>query len=753
MRYFIRQIFLFYLAFGFLLSQVRVGEMKSITSSLNVRSVIGSGDEIILATQGGLGVYHLNSGNYKVFTKDQGLVNTDLKTAHKGPKGFIWIGSDTGVQVWNLDEEKQLDWFQLDIEAVSGFVSYKDMVYGAVKQNGVWGIMEFIHSKGRTYYRDFYGRDDIGYIEDIIKFGDNLILLTDLGLIGGNPHQMHPIYWEKRYTEIEQPIIAMAEKNEELALVTFQAIYSIQLNKNPVPLVTNQSEFSTIRSIAVRGLLDYMAVTDSAIYRIGTDMFEKQFSDPGFHFSDIKINNSSTIIGTNLGFVQFDGSTLNHVAGNEPIVSAPQVISMTSDNQLIMASASGISLSGWINFSTSTKSDGFSTQLNLEKSPIDLGNSVSRIILGKDGNVYMGLIHSTSAGIVALDVSNGINVHQLYFPKTQSTEDEVYIVSGIALDGKENIWSTSGNNYNQPLSVFNGSLSRHFSINESGGILSKNSHVIASDNFNRIWIGSPSGLVMYKYSGDVMDPTSEIWIEESVDPGMTIRVPLDINVSAKNRLWILTPIGLIHKDLQVSDTNPVSQTGPTGTNGELFPYFPNVVFNSHSRIRFDPRGNVWVTSEFDGIHVVTENGEYWPDINGLNESNSNLLSNHVNDVTFDKDEGIAYIATDKGVSVIRIPFSEEKKSYNSVNIFPSPFRIPSSIPMTVEGLKDESSLKIMTLNGEVMRSIPNSEVQGYQAYWDGRDTSGQLVGTGVYLIAVYDKSGAATIGKVAVIRE
>ena len=51
MRYFIRQIFLFYLAFGFLLSQVRVGEMKSITSSLNVRSVIGSVDETILPTQ------------------------------------------------------------------------------------------------------------------------------------------------------------------------------------------------------------------------------------------------------------------------------------------------------------------------------------------------------------------------------------------------------------------------------------------------------------------------------------------------------------------------------------------------------------------------------------------------------------------------------------------------------------------------------------------------------------------------------
>jgi len=193
MRYFIRQTFLFYLAFGFLLSQVRVGEMKSITSSLNVRSVISSGDTIILATQGGLGVYHLNSGNYTVYTKDQGLVDTDLITVHKGPKGFIWIGSDLGVQVWSLIDEKRLDWFQLDIEAVSGFVTYKDMVYGAVKQNGVWGIMEFIHSKGKTYYRDFYGRDDIGYIDDIVKFGDDLILLTDLGLIGGNPHETHPI--------------------------------------------------------------------------------------------------------------------------------------------------------------------------------------------------------------------------------------------------------------------------------------------------------------------------------------------------------------------------------------------------------------------------------------------------------------------------------------------------------------------------------------------------------------------------------
>ena len=749
-----RGLFLLPLAFCLLFPQVRVGEMKAITSSLDVRSLIVSKDEIILATGGGLGVYQTISGEYIVNTKDHGLMDTDLTTVHKGPNGLLWIGSKSGVQVWDLNDEKRLDWFQLDIEMVSGFVTYKDMVYGTVKQNGVWGIMEFIHSNDKTYYRDFYGREDIGYIDDIVKLGDDLILLTDLGLIGGNPHQTHPIYWNKRFIQIGLPIIAMAEKDEELAIVTPQAIYSIQLNNTPVPMVTNQIEFSSIRSIAVRGPLDYMAVTDSAVYHIGTDLFEKQFSDPGFHFSDITISNFSSIIGTNIGFAQFDGITLSHIAGNEPIIAAPQVISITPDNKIFMANARGISMSGWTNLSTFAHARGFSTSLNLEQSPIDFGNKVSRIFLGNDGYIYMGLIHSTTSGIVSFDVSDGIKVQQLYIPTVQSTnDDETFIVSGITMDGKGNIWGTSGNNYNLPLSVFNGNQSRHFSIGESGGVLSNNSYAISADNFNRVWVSSSSKLVMYKYSGNVMDPTSEVWLEERVDPGITMRTPLDINVSSKNRLWILTPIGLIHKDLQVSDTNPVSQTGPTATNGDLFPYFPNVVFNTNSRIRFDPRGNIWVTSEFDGIHVVTENGEYWPDINGLNESNSNLLSNHVNDVTFDKDEGIAYIATVKGVSVIRIPFSEEKKSYNYVNIFPSPFRIPSSIPMTVEGLKDESSLKIMTLNGKVLRSIPNSEVQGYQAFWNGRDESGELVGTGVYLIAVYDKSGAATIGKVAVIRE
>jgi len=129
------------------------------------------------------------------------------------------------------------------------------------------------------------------------------------------------------------------------------------------------------------------------------------------------------------------------------------------------------------------------------------------------------------------------------------------------------------------------------------------------------------------------------------------------------------------------------------------------------------------------------------------------MSNWVTDVTFNDEEGLAYIATNKGVSIIRIPFSIAKKSYNDVEIFPSPFRLPSEKPLTINGLMDNSEVKIITLNGIVIRTISKDEIKGYQAFWDGRNNQGTYVGSGIYLLAFYDSKGTSLIKKIAVIRK
>ena len=95
------------LLFGLLLAQVRVGEMRSITSTLDVRDLITTGQDLFLATAGGLAKYNINSGDYKIYTKDQGMGDTDINIVYLDSKGFVWIGSKMGVQVWDPDQEKR----------------------------------------------------------------------------------------------------------------------------------------------------------------------------------------------------------------------------------------------------------------------------------------------------------------------------------------------------------------------------------------------------------------------------------------------------------------------------------------------------------------------------------------------------------------------------------------------------------------------------------------------------------------------
>ena len=738
-------------------AQVRIGDMRSITSTLNVRDLDLAGNNVFLATGGGLVNYNSNTGDYTVYTKDHGLADTDLQTVHVGPKGLVWMGSNMSIQIWDPKAESIRAWFQLDMEVVSGFSTYNEMVYGAVKNDGEWGIMEFIHSNDKIYYRDFYGRSDIQFIDEIFTFGDQLFLLSDLGLISGNPHLKHPIYWTKAFENIDENILTLDVANNVLALVTDKAIYSVALGEYPVALIREDDNIKSVKSISVISNQQFSAISDSIIFDVGTDRLKAVFTDPNMKFTGIISDQNGTWVGNQTGFGHIDGqefeSPFNHIAENGPSVQSPEAIQFIGNDQWIMASKNGLSLTGWFNWSASPVSTELNENLNIQKSPIHLGAGISNIIF-HSGKIIVGLNYSSSAGMVSVDISNGLTLDKLFYPKKLSYGLEyLYSVKDMSIDGKDNIWVISDNSENEPLSVFSGNDNRPILIAESKGNLNKNAQTITVDNFNRVWMGSPSGLVMYKYSGNVLNPSAEVWATEDVNPGMPKRNPLAINVSDKNRLWILTSVGLLYKNLQVSETNPISETGPLGNNNELYPYFPNGVFDRQSKIRFGPRGNVWVTSQTDGVHIITENGEYWPDINGLNTSNSNLLSNHVNDVTFDGEEGLAYIATDKGISVIRIPFAVEKESYSSVGIFPSPFRIPDAQPMTIEGLKDNSSLMIMTLNGQVIRKIPNSEVQGYQAFWDGRDSKGRLVGSGVYLIAIYDQKGASSMEKVAVIRK
>ena len=88
-------------------------------------------------------------------------------------------------------------------------------------------------------------------------------------------------------------------------------------------------------------------------------------------------------------------------------------------------------------------------------------------------------------------------------------------------------------------------------------------------------------------------------------------------------------------------------------------------------------------------------------------------------------------------------------------MFPSPFIIPDNKKLTIDGLMYNSFMKIMTLDGLVIRDIKSKglSLDGDQLAWDGKDNNGRFVSSGVYLLSIMDNSGNNIFTKITVIKK
>ena len=332
------------------------------------------------------------------------------------------------------------------------------------------------------------------------------------------------------------------------------------------------------------------------------------------------------------------------------------------------------------------------------------------------------------------------------------------VVLDIEFDLDNNLWIADPYciNGNMPIHVRSPEGDwRHYGSYETSLRISQSPGSLAIDSWGRMWYSAfqaeeanlgfypNGGIFMLDFVGNPYDPVSFLW-KKVKSEGTVWSLGMGQNI----RLYYLTPNGLNYYDLTNSSTNPISREN-------AYAYFPNISFGNGAEIKIDHHGNVWAHSPTQGVHVLLENTTYWPDINGFRSSNSPLLSDEITDIAFDDKRNLAYIATSKGVNILRIPFGKEKKSYSDVKVFPSPFYIPAVKPMKVDGLPFESSMMVMTLDGKVVRHVPSQgiSIDGDQLSWDGRDNAGDYVSSGVYLLAIYGMDGSQTVEKVTVIKK
>ena len=795
----IQSIFVFLTA-SILVSQSRIGDWESYTSPLIIHDLIELDSKVLCATEGGLLIYDVASEEFSTLTNIDGLIGTNLNVIEKDLFGNIWLGGalpNGFIQVYDPSESSSIAEFDYDLTEIVDIAVGDTIAFGVYKLNLDFGIQKFLHDGNRWSHNDLMFASwlySAGTIEGIEIWNDFVFIGTENGLYSGTIHE-DPGLWNLVLPELNGYVTSLHVMDDKLIVVCDRIVYELSLPDLEIKVLADYMNWP-LMDLVITFDGNLFGVLSNAFIKLGQDGYDWIFHFPSYTVNVILgLDNNQVVAGTNTGlaFVDENYMKFDYKIPNAPLTNQFSAVTVLDDGRVVAGSKYGLAIKedwGWRNIVETTLDDVIvhnsfdSNFFAADTIPVDFGGYVADLEQGPDGLVYCAIRGTYpepirhGGGIIIIDVDNPpdfsiIDTTYLSYFTKNSNPDPYMVVKDLEFDSKGNLWVADAyaTNKFESIQVLNTAGAWGSFIAEEEGVLSLTTNTIAHDFYNRVWIGSfegeenvvggvsypNGGLIMLRYEGEPINPSDFQMKEIDVSPNNSNNTVWSLAMTPENRLYALTPIGLTYFDLSYSNENPILRQGPRATNGELYYYFPNISFggpNQNAKLKADNRGNIWATSTTDGIHVLLNNATYWPDIDGFRKSNSLLLSDGVTDIEFDSKKGIAWITTNRGISAVRIPFTQEREHYKNLRIFPSPFHVPSETPLVVDGLKDASSLKVMTITGRVLRDIKNIDLgtHGDQITWDGRDKQGRWVGSGVYLLSVYDETGESTFGKVTVIR-
>ena len=324
------------------------------------------------------------------------------------------------------------------------------------------------------------------------------------------------------------------------------------------------------------------------------------------------------------------------------------------------------------------------------------------------------------------------------------------LASDVCFDTQDNLWVLNGYT-EQPLNVRqqDGSWMNFDCGSSARNIYTTKMIIDFNDN---IWFASEDhGMFGYNHNNTIDEPNDDesVHISTGINSG---NLPSS-NVTAlaadfDGEIWVGTDAGfaILYNASNTFDGNP----GDYDVQRVKVTFEGNVEYvlgNTHiTDIEVDGGNRKWIATANAGILLLSADGSEI--LEQHTTDNSPLVSNNIFDLKLDQNSGELFIITDNGLISYRSDASYEDPTYETYNVFPNPVRPNYSGPVTIQGIRYNSDVKITDAAGNLVYKTTSN---GGTAAWNCRALNGQRVASGVYYIWTATNVGKdKKVGKVLI---
>ena len=336
-------------------------------------------------------------------------------------------------------------------------------------------------------------------------------------------------------------------------------------------------------------------------------------------------------------------------------------------------------------------------------------------------------------------------------------DNNYVLIMGMTFDTAGNLWIlNSQSSSNTILEYTKGGkwVSHHNTalMNGEVGLWNMTSPMI--DSRGLMWLVNDSWslplLAYYNISSDKMKTYRSFVNEDgtAVSPSQGVRcVAEDLG----GNIWVGTsagPLLILSSQIGTDDDTFTQVKVPRNDGTNYADYLLTGV--DITCIAIDGANRKWMGTNGNGVYTISSDN--MTQVHHFTSSNSSLLSNIIHSISIDNATGRVFIGTDKGLCSYTndATGAVTTMSRDSVYAYPNPVRPDYTGLISVVGLSYDADIKIVTSNGVL---VNEGRSNGGMYTWDGCDTGGRQVASGVYMVQAATSEGdKGTVCKIAIVR-